>query len=195
MTTSPEYQQPEYHTFHNDRQIYRSDISALAQPNTVHPTNSTIPHRCTALTSTLRINASTQRAQTNRISQRKTTKRKLRPSKNKEEKHKTFYKTFGRPIAKVFLMAIFTYQLAYYFWVRLEQDEMRAEMQGASSPAFLFYFLSPPSNKSSPVLPKLTPQYNWTKSLIGNLLRYTAIISDLEARIEALEQVKTQKKQ
>ncbi|KAI0977366.1 hypothetical protein F4678DRAFT_455512 [Xylaria arbuscula] len=63
---------------------------------------------------------------------------------------KTFYKTFGRPIAKVFLMAIFTYQLAYYLWVRLEQDETRAEMQ--------------------------------------------AIISDLEARIEALEQAKTQKK-
>ncbi|KAI1351717.1 hypothetical protein F5Y01DRAFT_107403 [Xylaria sp. FL0043] len=64
--------------------------------------------------------------------------------------HKTFYKTFGRPIAKVFLMAIFTYQLAYYFWVRLEQDEIRAEMQ--------------------------------------------ATISDLEARIEALEQAKPQEK-
>ncbi|KAI1434625.1 hypothetical protein GGR50DRAFT_394794 [Xylaria sp. CBS 124048] len=43
--------------------------------------------------------------------------------------HTTFYKTFGRPIAKVFLLAIFTYQLAYYFWVRLEMDEMRAETQ------------------------------------------------------------------
>ncbi|KAI1367429.1 hypothetical protein F5Y08DRAFT_66799 [Xylaria arbuscula] len=42
---------------------------------------------------------------------------------------KNFYKTFGRPIAKVFLMAIFTYQLAYYFWVRLEQNEIRSEMQ------------------------------------------------------------------
>ncbi|KAI1166426.1 hypothetical protein F5B18DRAFT_78825 [Nemania serpens] len=60
--------------------------------------------------------------------------------------HKTFYKTFGRPIAKVFLLAIFTYQLAYYFWVRMEQDEMRAEVQ--------------------------------------------ATISDLEARIEKLEQAK-----
>ncbi|KAI0119196.1 hypothetical protein F4814DRAFT_447009 [Daldinia grandis] len=41
-----------------------------------------------------------------------------------------FYKTFGRPIAKVFLVAVFTYQLAYYFWLRLEQDETRAEMRG-----------------------------------------------------------------
>ncbi|KAI1261236.1 hypothetical protein F5Y18DRAFT_206321 [Xylariaceae sp. FL1019] len=45
----------------------------------------------------------------------------------------TFYKTFGRPVAKVFLMAIFTYQLAYYFWVRLEQDETRATMQATIS--------------------------------------------------------------
>ncbi|KAI1753431.1 hypothetical protein F4782DRAFT_496213 [Xylaria castorea] len=64
--------------------------------------------------------------------------------------HKTFYKTFSRPIAKVFLMAIFTYQLAYYFWVKLEQDEVRAEMQ--------------------------------------------ATISDLEARIEQLEQARPQEK-
>ncbi|KAI4868331.1 hypothetical protein F4820DRAFT_445237 [Hypoxylon rubiginosum] len=37
--------------------------------------------------------------------------------------------TFGRPIAKVFLLAIFTYQLSYYFWVRAEQDEIRSEMR------------------------------------------------------------------
>ncbi|KAI2623311.1 hypothetical protein GGR54DRAFT_638549 [Hypoxylon sp. NC1633] len=48
-----------------------------------------------------------------------------RPSPNAQ-----FYKTFGRPIAKVFLLAIFTYQLAYYFWVRLEQDEIKSEMRG-----------------------------------------------------------------
>ncbi|TGJ86191.1 hypothetical protein E0Z10_g2593 [Xylaria hypoxylon] len=47
-----------------------------------------------------------------------------------QQQHKTFYKTFGRPIAKVFLAAIFTYQLAYFFWVRLEQEETRAEMEG-----------------------------------------------------------------
>ncbi|KAI2641846.1 hypothetical protein GGS26DRAFT_21978 [Hypomontagnella submonticulosa] len=40
-----------------------------------------------------------------------------------------FYRTFGRPIFKVFLLAIFTYQLAYYFWVRLEQDEIKSEMR------------------------------------------------------------------
>jgi hypothetical protein len=31
-------------------------------------------------------------------------------------------------------MAIFTYQLAYFFWVKLEQDETRAEMQGNPPP-------------------------------------------------------------
>ncbi|KAI0852228.1 hypothetical protein F5Y00DRAFT_191480 [Daldinia vernicosa] len=41
-----------------------------------------------------------------------------------------FWKTFGRPIAKVLLVAVFTYQLAYYGWVRLEQDETRAKIRG-----------------------------------------------------------------
>ncbi|CAJ2507845.1 Uu.00g090310.m01.CDS01 [Anthostomella pinea] len=44
-----------------------------------------------------------------------------------------FWKTFGRPIAKVFLGAIFTYQLAYYFWVRLEHDEVKSDMQATIS--------------------------------------------------------------
>ncbi|KAH9910000.1 hypothetical protein F4778DRAFT_713754 [Xylariomycetidae sp. FL2044] len=44
-----------------------------------------------------------------------------------------FYKTFGRPIAKVFLMAIFTYQLAYYFWARLEHDEIKDEKRATIS--------------------------------------------------------------
>ena len=51
------------------------------------------------------------------------------------EQHQTsFYKTFGRPMAKVFLVAVFTYQLAYYWWVRLEQDEIKREMQGERVP-------------------------------------------------------------
>ncbi|KAK8135232.1 hypothetical protein PG984_003172 [Apiospora sp. TS-2023a] len=37
----------------------------------------------------------------------------------------SFNKTFSRPIFKVALMAIFTYQLAYYGWKRLEQNEKR----------------------------------------------------------------------
>ncbi|KAI1864832.1 uncharacterized protein JN550_008652 [Neoarthrinium moseri] len=39
----------------------------------------------------------------------------------------SFYKTFGRPIFKVALLAIFTYQLAYYGWVKLETDEVKGE--------------------------------------------------------------------
>ncbi|KAI1468449.1 uncharacterized protein F4812DRAFT_458883 [Daldinia caldariorum] len=48
-----------------------------------------------------------------------------------------FYKTFGRPMAKVFLLAVLTYQLAYYFWVRLENNEIKAEMRGKRSPPSL----------------------------------------------------------
>ncbi|KAL3589350.1 hypothetical protein FPOAC2_11516 [Fusarium poae] len=38
-----------------------------------------------------------------------------------------FYRTFTRPIAKTLLIAVFTYQLAYWTWVKLETDEVRAE--------------------------------------------------------------------
>jgi len=36
-----------------------------------------------------------------------------------------FYQTFGRPIAKVFLGAIFTYQVTYWLWTKLEMDEIK----------------------------------------------------------------------
>jgi hypothetical protein len=47
---------------------------------------------------------------------------------------RNFYKTFTRPVAKVLLMATFTYQLVYWGWVKLEKDEMmenkRKEIRG-----------------------------------------------------------------
>ncbi len=43
-----------------------------------------------------------------------------------------FYRTFTRPIAKTLLIAVFTYQLAYWTWVKLETDEIRAEREGWS---------------------------------------------------------------
>ncbi|KAG8416183.1 hypothetical protein J3459_013679 [Metarhizium acridum] len=36
-----------------------------------------------------------------------------------------FYKTFTRPIAKVLVVAVFTYQSIYWGWVKLEADEHR----------------------------------------------------------------------
>ncbi|TVY58112.1 Inner membrane assembly complex subunit 17 [Lachnellula cervina] len=41
--------------------------------------------------------------------------------------HIGFYKTFSRPIAKVLLMATFTYQVAYWGWVYLEKGEIKAQ--------------------------------------------------------------------
>ncbi|TFB05095.1 hypothetical protein CCMA1212_002436 [Trichoderma ghanense] len=38
-----------------------------------------------------------------------------------------FYKTFTRPVGKVLVLAIFTYQVAYWTWLKLEADEHRAE--------------------------------------------------------------------
>jgi hypothetical protein len=43
--------------------------------------------------------------------------------------HTMFYKTFGRPVFKVFLMAMFTYQMLYLAWVRLEHGEEREQRQ------------------------------------------------------------------
>ena len=40
-----------------------------------------------------------------------------------------FYKEFARPIAKVLLMAMLTYQLTYWLWVKLEKDEIKKERQ------------------------------------------------------------------
>jgi hypothetical protein len=47
-------------------------------------------------------------------------------------KQSQFYRTFTRPIAKTLLIAVFTYQLAYWAWVKLETDEIRAEREGLS---------------------------------------------------------------
>ncbi|OHW91125.1 hypothetical protein CSPAE12_10286 [Colletotrichum incanum] len=38
-----------------------------------------------------------------------------------------FYKTFTRPVLKALLMATLTYQIAYWSWTKLEQDEIREE--------------------------------------------------------------------
>ncbi|OAA66268.1 hypothetical protein ISF_04106 [Cordyceps fumosorosea ARSEF 2679] len=40
----------------------------------------------------------------------------------------SFYKTFSRPIAKVMILAVFTYQVAYWSWIKLEADEAREKI-------------------------------------------------------------------
>jgi len=49
-----------------------------------------------------------------------------------------FYKTFTRPIAKVLLMATFTYQLVYWGWVKLETDEVKGLKNGQLFPLLVF---------------------------------------------------------
>ncbi|KAH9210345.1 hypothetical protein DL95DRAFT_465924 [Leptodontidium sp. 2 PMI_412] len=44
--------------------------------------------------------------------------------------HVGFYKTFTRPVAKVLLMATFTYQLAYWGWAYLEKAEIKKQKSG-----------------------------------------------------------------
>lgn len=49
---------------------------------------------------------------------------------DKDVPQSQFYRSFTRPIAKTLLIAVFTYQLAYWTWVKLETDEIRAEREG-----------------------------------------------------------------
>jgi hypothetical protein len=46
------------------------------------------------------------------------------------------YKLFASPFAKVFLGAVFTYQVIYWTWVKLEMEETK---EGRNSMCFLFY--------------------------------------------------------
>lgn len=41
-----------------------------------------------------------------------------------------FYKTFTRPVAKVLILAVFTYQVAYWSWNKLEADELCEKTDG-----------------------------------------------------------------
>ncbi|KAH7008044.1 hypothetical protein EDB80DRAFT_715269 [Ilyonectria destructans] len=38
-----------------------------------------------------------------------------------------FYRQFTRPVAKTLLLAVFTYQFAYWAWAKAEADEIRAD--------------------------------------------------------------------
>lgn len=43
------------------------------------------------------------------------------------DRHRDFYKTFGRPLAKNFLIAVATYQVLYFTWLKLESYETKRE--------------------------------------------------------------------
>lgn len=45
----------------------------------------------------------------------------------KPNAHGNFYKEFGRPVAKCFLIAVATYQLLYISWIKLESFETKQE--------------------------------------------------------------------
>lgn len=48
-----------------------------------------------------------------------------------------FYRSFGRPIAKVFLGAVVTYQTVYWVWVKLETDEIKDYKRSRRSKDFI----------------------------------------------------------
>ncbi|TKX25206.1 hypothetical protein C1H76_2436 [Elsinoe australis] len=52
------------------------------------------------------------------------------PPPPKSNAHRNFWRSFGRPIAKVFLGAMFTYQLTYFAWLKLESIEEKFDKDG-----------------------------------------------------------------
>ncbi|PNS17740.1 hypothetical protein CAC42_3135 [Sphaceloma murrayae] len=52
------------------------------------------------------------------------------PPPSKDNPHRNFWKSFGRPIAKVFLGAMFTYQITYFTWLKLESIEEKFDKDG-----------------------------------------------------------------
>uniref|UniRef100_A0A0B7JRI1 Uncharacterized protein n=1 Tax=Bionectria ochroleuca TaxID=29856 RepID=A0A0B7JRI1_BIOOC len=80
-----------------------------------------------------------------------------------------FYKTFTRPIAKVVLGAVLTYQLVYWAWVKLETDEIIADTAGKLRPAM-----------PAPLEPCAVPM-----SLTGgSSLSLAETIKDLERKVD-----------
>ena len=51
-------------------------------------------------------------------------------SQKEPNPHRDFYKQFGRPVVKNFLVAVMTYQVLYYSWMYLESVEVQ-EQKGA----------------------------------------------------------------
>ena len=52
-------------------------------------------------------------------------------------RHRTFYRTFGRPLGKNFLIAVVTFQVIYWSWLKLEsldtKEEKNEEIQSLES--------------------------------------------------------------
>ncbi|KAL4802895.1 hypothetical protein BDV18DRAFT_145768 [Aspergillus unguis] len=49
------------------------------------------------------------------------------PEQNAYKEGMSRYKLFASPFAKVFLGAVFTYQVIYWTWVKLEMEEVKVE--------------------------------------------------------------------
>lgn len=50
-------------------------------------------------------------------------------------KQRDFYKHNGRPILKTFLIALFTYEVLYWSWLKLESIEVKHDKEGTQNDA------------------------------------------------------------
>lgn len=49
------------------------------------------------------------------------------PRSQRPNPHGNFYKQFGRPVAKNFLIGMLTFQVLYWSWLKLESIEVKQE--------------------------------------------------------------------
>ncbi|KAF2242551.1 hypothetical protein BU26DRAFT_609888 [Trematosphaeria pertusa] len=52
------------------------------------------------------------------------------PTPNEPSRTSAFYRTFASPLLKTFLGALFTYQVLYWGWLKLEVIEEKVQKQG-----------------------------------------------------------------
>lgn len=52
------------------------------------------------------------------------------PPKSQSNPHRDFYRQFGLVTFKNFLIAMFTYQVIYWSWLKLESEETKRQMGG-----------------------------------------------------------------
>ena len=52
-----------------------------------------------------------------------------------------FYKSFGRPIAKVFLGSVVTYQTVYWLWVKLDTDDAKDKKRSERAQVIIVYMV------------------------------------------------------
>lgn len=104
-----------------------SSISIFLPPSLLTPNTDAHPHTA-AMLARRRISSYRQQRQ-NSTTYQPPSPRTNEPTPKKPNPHGLWYRTFGRPVAKNFLIALFTYQVLYWGWLKMESVEVKKEKE------------------------------------------------------------------